>query len=133
MNTRNARGRIAATVLAVGAVGIGLGVAAPAAQAHGVERELSGTCSAGAVWDLNVEREHGLLDIDFEIEQATPGESWTVSFVRNGTLIGKRVAVADRRGEVEVDRNVRAVRGVNRIDVRATGANGQTCHGSIRI
>ena len=92
-----------------------------------------GTCSAGARWDLNLEREFGVIDIDFEIDAATPGEKWTVSITRNGSKVLKVSQVADAEGEIDVNHMVRDRAGSDRISVTATSASGQSCRGSLRI
>lgn len=107
-------------------------MAAPARPAE-IERETMGTCSAGARWDLNLEREHGVIDIDFEIDAATPGQKWTVSITRNGNRVLRVSQVADREGEIDVSHIVRDRAGTDRIAVSATSSAGQTCRGSLRI
>lgn len=35
-----------------------------------IERSAQGTCKSGAIWDLDVERDDGLLEIDFDVDLA---------------------------------------------------------------
>lgn len=131
------RKKIVAT-LAVGAAFATAGVLmVPAASASPspteVERETMGTCSAGARWDLNLEKEFGVIDIDFEIDAATPGERWTVVINRNESRVLRVSQVADVEGEVDVNKIIRDRSGSDRISVVATSASGQTCRGSLRI
>lgn len=129
------------TIIASIAAGATLAAAgilvAPAASAlprpAEVERETMGTCSAGARWDLSLEREFGVIDIDFEIDGATPGERWTVVIDRNGKRALRVSQAADVEGEVDVNHIVRDRAGTDRIAVTATSASGQTCRGSLRI
>jgi hypothetical protein len=126
-----------ATIAAGSALAIGGLLAAPAhaapARPTEVERETQGTCSAGARWDLNLEREFGVIDIGFEVDGATPGERWTVTIKRNGSQVLKVTRPADAEGEVDVDHIVRDRAGSDRFTVRATSADGQVCRGSLRI
>jgi len=129
------RKTIAATIAtgaALATAGI-LASPASAAPAREVERETMGSCSAGARWELNLEREYGVIDIDFEIDAATPGEKWTVSITKNGSTILNVSQTADREGEIDVSRIVRDQAGTDRFSVTATSASGQTCRGSLRI
>lgn len=112
--------------------GTTLAFAAPS-QAREIERESAGTCSAGARWELNLEREFGVIDIDFDIEGANPGEQWTIRFTKNGNGAGTRRVVAEPDGDVDASHIVRAARGTNRIGVKATSASGQTCSTTLRI
>jgi len=122
---------IAASVALIAA---GTVLAAPASAAPmDVERESSGTCSAGARWDFNLEREFGVVDIDFEIDGATAGQRWTVRFDKNDKRILKRSVTADNEGELDVSHLVRDSSGTDKFSVRATSASGQVCRASLRI
>lgn len=98
-----------------------------------IERETMGACSSGARWNLDLEKEYGVIDINFEIDATTPGEKWTIVVERNGSRVLRVSQVADLEGEVDVDHLVRDRAGTNRISVSATSAGGQTCRGSLRI
>lgn len=106
--------------------------ASPASAAE-VEREPSGTCSSGARWDFNVEREFGVVDIDFEIDGSPARQKWTVRIEKNGAKILRTSVVADNDGEVDVSHLVRDSAGVDRFSVRATSASGQVCRAALRI
>ena len=125
---------ITATGVALATVGL---LTAPAASAlprpAEVERETMGTCSGSARWSLDLEKEFGVIDINFEIDAATPGEKWNVVLERNGSRVLKVSQVADLEGEVDVNHMVRDRAGSDRISVAATSASGQTCRGSLRI
>lgn len=129
------RKTIVATIAAGALLAMAGILAAPASAAPAleVERETMGTCSAGARWDLNLEREYGVIDIDFEIDAATPGEKWTVSIARNGSKVLRVSQVADPEGEIDVSHIVRDRAGSDRFSVTATSASGQSCRGSLRI
>lgn len=131
------RKTITATIAAAAALATAGILAAPASAAPArpaqIERETMGTCSAGARWDLSLEREFGVIDIDFEIDAATPGEKWTVKITRNGSKVLRVSQVADAEGEIDVNHIVRDRAGRDRISVSATSASGQSCRGKLRI
>ncbi len=126
------------TAIAAGATLAATGLLAPPAAAAPrvpaeVERETTGTCSASARWDLNLEREFGVIDIGFEIDGATPGERWNVVVKRNGSQVLKVSRPADTEGEVDVDHIVRDRSGSDRFTVRAMSTDGQLCRATLRI
>ena len=123
-------GLIASTGLAAG---IAL-AAAPAAQAlPQVETGKSGMCSAGAWWELSLEREFGTLEVDMDIERARAGERWTFTLTHNGKAKKAVRMVADYEGDVDAQWFLRDRTGVDRITVKATSASGQTCVASGRL
>lgn len=114
-------------------VSLGL-VAAPAAQAlPALERDKSGTCSAGAWWELSLDREFGVLEVDFDIERARPGESWTFTIKHNGQARKAVRTVADYEGEADAQWFFRERAGRDKVAVVATSSSGQTCKATGRI
>ncbi len=126
--------KVVALIAAAGmAAGIAL-AAAPAAQAlPEVEMGNSGMCSAGARWELSLEREFRVLDIDMDIEGARAGESWTFTVTHSGKSKKAVRAVADYEGDVEAQWFLRDRAGIDQITVKATSASGQVCAASGRI
>ena len=124
-------------VALVASAGIAAGmalVAAPAAQAMpAFETGKTGSCSAGAWWDLSMEREFGYLEVDMDIERARPGERWTISLSHNGQAKKLVRAVADYEGDVDAQWILRDRAGTDRVTVKATSASGQTCVASGRL
>lgn len=114
-------------------VSLGL-VAAPAAQAlPAFERDKAGTCSAGAWWELSLDRESGILEVDFDVERARPGERWTFTIKHNGQT-GKAVrTVADYEGDADAQWFFRDRPGRDKVAVLATSSSGQTCKATGRI
>jgi hypothetical protein len=105
--------------------------AAPAAMAKGggggVTRQ--GSCSAAADWKLSVKPEDGRLQVEFEVEHAKPGSTWSVRMADNGTnfFTGSRTASNLRKFEVRKLTNNRA--GADKVTARATNmASGQVCN-----
>lgn len=125
----------AVALIAAGGVTAGLAlVAAPAAQAlPAFETQKTGTCTAGAWWDLSLEREYGSLEVDFDIERARAGERWTVTLTHNGTAKRSVRVITDYEGDADAQWILRDRAGTDRITVKATSASGQTCKTSGRI
>lgn len=125
----------AVALIAAGGVTAGLAlVAAPAAQAlPAFETQKTGTCTAGAWWDLSLEREYGSLEVDFDIERARAGERWTVTLTHNGTAKRSVRVITDYEGDADAQWILRDRAGTDRIVVKATSASGQTCKASGRI
>lgn len=119
---------VGVTALAVA----GFGFAAPA-QAIDIEREKSGSCSSGAWWDLDVEREYGVISVNFDVERGTVGERWTVRAFKNGSPLGTKRVKADYEGDVDVNFITRDGSGKDKIRVKAVSTSGQTCVASLRI
>ena len=137
--TRSGRpaGRLARLGVAVGALGIAAtaGLALPgSASAADVEREKHGSCSSSSRWDLNLEKEFGVIEIDVDVDTPKAGQAWIVRLKHNGVLFDKVSRVSDREGEIEVDRRRNNRPGEDRIKFRAVNqATGETCVGSLRI
>ncbi len=126
--------KVVAMIAAAGmAAGIAL-AAAPAAQAlPEVETGKSGMCSAGAWWEMSLEREFRVLDIDMDIEGARAGESWTFTVTHNGKSKKTVRTVADYEGDVDAQWMARDRKGTDRVVVKAKSASGQTCVASGRL
>lgn len=124
-----------AALITAGGVTAGIALlGAPAAHAlPAFEAEKTGTCSAGAWWDLSMEREYGSLEIDFDIERARAGERWTVTLTHNGTTKRAVRVVTDYQGDVDTQWILRDRPGTDRIVVKATSTSGQTCQALGRI
>ena len=125
----------AVALIAAGSFTAGLAlVAAPAAQAlPAFETQKTGTCTAGAWWDLSLGREYGSLEVDFDIERARAGERWTVTLTHNGTAKRSVRVITDYEGDADAQWILRDRAGTDRITVKATSASGQTCKASGRI
>lgn len=78
--SRRPAGMLAAVGLASGALVLG---AVPA----NADVERRGTCSAGSSWDVDIERERGVFDIDVEVQSQTSGENWQLVVTQNGKRV----------------------------------------------
>lgn len=133
--------RVLATL--TGAVtGAGLLIAAApagAADAGGIEVHKRGTCTMGSTWELDLEKEHGLIEVDFDAETRRASSTWKVKIKHKRVANGKKWVYRDRtvsdlKGEVEVDRDLRDRKGPDRIVVRIKDpATGEVCRGAARI
>lgn len=115
-------------------VGLVVGLVAWAVPAEAVERSDRGSCSAGARYELEVEREGSRLDISFSVDDATPRERWSVRITRDGEAVARLSRSTDADGEFSTDRfDRRAGAYSQRVVVQATSASGEVCRGSLRI
>ena len=111
---------------------IGSGILAAPAQA-GIERTAQGTCRSGAIWDLDVERDDGMLEIDFDVDRARPGEVYRVTVKVNNQRVWRTTKRTDSDGDVWFTRMVRDRQGPDRVQVRLKSPSGDVCRGTVRI
>ena len=124
--------RIGIAGLMVGA----LFAAAPAAMAKGgggVTRQ--GSCSGAADWKLSVKPEDGgKLQVEFEVEHAKPGSTWSVRLADNGTQFFNGSRTANNLRKFEVRRLTNNRSGADHVTARATNdANGQVCNAAATL
>jgi hypothetical protein len=134
---RRAAGRLARVAVAAAAVLVVGGAtlaAAPATTATEVERERSGSCTGTSRWELQLEREHGLIEVDLEVDSRRAGDTWIVRLKHDGVLFAKVSRVTDRDGEFEVDRVRNNHRGTDYFWFRAVNQrSGEVCTGRLSI
>lgn len=132
--------RTATTATVVASAGALLLAAAPTASAAiGVEREKVGTCTKGSTWKLELDKEHGWIDLDFDAETRSAGDRWNVT-VKHKRVTGKKTfttrsqSVTDHEGELEVDRNLKDRKGTDKVVVRVKSLKtGEVCRASLKI
>jgi hypothetical protein len=118
------------------AVGLALLVPfAPAAQASGNDGEIqrTGSCSGSADWKLDVKRDDGALEVEWEVDSNKVGQVWRVRIYDNGDRVAatRRTTLAPS-GSFEVERRIANRAGDDRIVARARHlATGQVCRGVI--
>jgi hypothetical protein len=104
------------------------------ADDDGPEVDRHGTCSMGARWELDVEKEGSYLNVDFEIKTATAGRDWRIVLKHDGNVFFNGVRATEHDGDVEVERRVNDHSGLDTIAARGTSVkNGQVCKGSLSI
>ncbi|MCC6223508.1 MAG: hypothetical protein IT201_08465 [Thermoleophilia bacterium] len=110
-------------------------VATPAALAgepHEIER--SGTCSAGSEWDLDVEREHGGIRVEFEVDQDRTGVRWDITLRQNGRVVFRAQRTTQPpSGSFELRQLLDDRPGRDRIVAVATRSSGERCRASVRL
>lgn len=101
------------TMAGVGAIAL-LGTTVPllgmsaASAKHDLEWEKTKRCSKGiAKLDVEIEKDGRWFEIDSEIERSRRGDVWNVRMYQNGKRFTNVKRKADRKGEVEVDRDRR--------------------------
>lgn len=94
------------------------------------ESQRSGTCDA-AVYQLSVEEDDGVLEVNFELTSSAPGEVWDVVVQQNNTLLLEGQRTTDEDAELDVDVPVRS-NGKNEFTVTATPEGGEACTAQLR-
>ncbi|WP_127480079.1 hypothetical protein [Nocardioides pantholopis] len=106
-------------------------VALSATPAQAADRNFR--CS-GARVDFDVERDDGRYEVAVDIDRASAGSRWRVTLRQNGKRFYHRVRVADREGDVEVDRNRPNTRGRDTFKLRVKRIGGApACRSTIRV
>ena len=106
------------------AVGIPVALAGPASA----DTEKRGTCSDGARYDYEVEKDDGRFEVSFEVDSNRAGERWRLRLAQDGTRYYSGVGTTDREGEVDVERDRSNTAGKDRFRATATNlSTGETC------
>ena len=107
------------------AAALGATTAQAASVTSGDDVRVTGSCSNASTSKLKVKRDHGRLQVEFEVDQNRNAVPWTVELRKDGKLVfqGRRVTAAPS-GSFRLERRVAGTRGV--IKARAT-RNGETC------
>ena len=126
--------RISAAAGTIGA----LVIAGAAPALANVERR--GMCSATSTWEADAEREGNFIEVDFEVDTATPDEEWTLVVRQNSKRIFSDTRPASRDFEdrlADVDWSVTArdtARAQDRFQLTATNqVTKERCESTIRI
>jgi len=131
---RRGKGRLAGlAATGIMAVVAMTALAAPAAAA-GVEREARGACSGTSRWKLELDKEHGFIEVDLDIDTTVSGRKWKVRMWHNERRFVKTVRTTDHEGEIDLDR-VRTDRsGTDTFRFRTIDkVNGEVCEGQLSI
>lgn len=134
--------RIAVPIIAgVAVFGIAGGAKAISANRDAAESETRGTCAMTS-YELSAEREDGGLEASFELESATPGETWNVVLKHNGNTLIAGERVTDEDAEVDLDAFIGKADGdhefavaftpVSSTPVSSTPADGKTCTATLK-
>jgi len=117
-----------------GLLAVGLLTMAPAAFAKGGGVKASGKCSASGVWKLKASTEdRGRLEVEFQVDNIKPGQTWDVMLSDNGTAFfsGTKTPARDA---FHVKKRPANQAGTDMINASATNqVTGETCMGSVSI
>ncbi|MFN8187614.1 MAG: hypothetical protein U0R69_11135 [Gaiellales bacterium] len=118
------------TLVALGAL-----VLAPAAYAgHGDEVEVRGTCSGRSTMELDVDREHGRLEVELEIDQNRSGVRWQIALRHNGVRFFRGTRTTrPPSGEIDLRRLTVDRPGRDTIRAWAKSPSGEVCTAVARI
>ena len=128
-------GRAIAVGLTIAGLGIGLlGAGATSASARDDDDDRvirTGSCSAGADWELKVKTDDGRLEVEGEIDSNVAGQRWRWTLRHNGSVSDRGVATTTpRSGSFEVERKVVDLAGTDTLVFRAV-RDGQVCRGVV--
>ena len=122
-----------ATLAAVAALGT-LGVAPAAYANHDDGVEVRGTCTGRSTVELDVDREHGRLEVELEVDQNRSGVRWQIVLRHNGVRFfrGTRTTRAPS-GEIDLRRLTADRPGRDTIRAWAKSPSGEVCTAVARI
>lgn len=137
MATTTSRGRLgrigllaSAGLMALTAMTV---VAVPAAAAE-VERQKHGSCSGSSRWELDLEKEHGRIEVEVDVDTRRVDRQWRVTIYHNGSLTTNVLRRTARDGDIDVNRTRSDRRGSDTFRFRAVDqVNGEVCRGSLSI
>lgn len=107
----------------------------PPALADGYDVERHGSCSGSSRWELDLDREHGRIEVDFEVKQGVVGDRWRVKLVHDGDVFFRdlRTTHGDD-GSFDVERRTNDAAGTDRFVGKAVNkSTGEVCRGTAAI
>lgn len=107
----------------------------PPALADGYDVERHGSCSGSSRWELDLDREHGRIEVDFEVKQGVVGDRWRVKLVHDGDVFFRdlRTSHGDD-GSFDVERRTNDAAGTDRFVGKAVNkSTGEVCRGTAAI
>jgi len=111
-----------------------MAVVAMPASARDVERHARGVCTGTSDWELELEKEHGRIEVNVEVDTRRVGRTWEVKVWHNGTRFASVLRRTDRDGDVELERVRPDRRGRDTFHFRAVDqVNGEVCRGTLSI
>jgi hypothetical protein len=123
------------------AFGLMFAIGGPAAARHGaddgvqgVEREKHGFCTGSSDWELELEKEHGRIEVKVDVDTRRIGRQWRVKLYHNGSLFTNVLRRTARDRDIELERIRSDRRGTDAFRFRAVDrVNGEVCTGSLSI
>jgi hypothetical protein len=91
----------------------------------------SGSCSGAAEWKVKLSRQHGGIEIEYEVDASRRGQQWRVALFHDGRRFARDVfTTAGLSGSFTVRRVQPNRAGADRLSARAVRlGDGQTCRG----
>lgn len=138
MSTTTHRSRLTAAAgatLAAVALTSMVGVA-PATAGDGVSTDVSasGFCSAGSLYDLEAENDGSRIEVSFDVDTSTSGQTWKIRLTNNGSAFFTGTRVTDDEGDWDVDRSTSNTSGTNTIKASTRNTQtGETCQATVRL
>ena len=109
-----------------------------AVPATAIETEKSGNCSAGSIWQADLELEYKVFDLGFEIDTKSADEKWNFTLSQNGKRVFKESRTAikdfdDSYAEVEWDLIRPDRKGSDTFTFRAVNqTSGEVCKATLK-
>ncbi|MCB1131122.1 MAG: hypothetical protein KDN05_08335 [Verrucomicrobiae bacterium] len=93
-----------------------------------------GRCPGGVKTKLKASPENGRVEVEYEIDQARPGDRWRVVIKSNGRTILRTVRKVNSAGNVEVRKLAANASGTETIRVRGKNLRtGHSCTLSLKV
>jgi hypothetical protein len=118
------------SALAIGAVATVVVVGAPLAfsAAASADTEKRGSCSSGARYDYEVEKDDGRFEVNFEVDSNRTNEQWRIQLWQDGKRYYSAVRTTDHEGEADAEQNRPNTRGKDHFKARAVSlSSGEVC------
>jgi hypothetical protein len=127
--------RLARTFLIVGITVLTPMMLIPVASAGANDVERHGSCSGSSRWELDLESEHGRIQVDIEVDQGVAGDRWRVKLAHNGNVFFRDVRTTHGDdGSFDVERYTRDAAGTDRYVGKAVNkSTGESCRGTAAI
>ena len=99
-------------------------IVVPPAAAEDVDVERHGSCSDAGRWELDLDREHGRIEVDYGVDTNVSGETWRVRLRHDGSVFfrGVRETHGDD-GSFEIERHVNDRGGTDRFVARSANTS----------
>ena len=106
-----------------------------AAVAGTSDVERRGSCSGSSHWELDLVRDRGRIEVDFEVTQHVIGDRWRVRLLHDGDVFFRDVRTTHGDdGSFDVERRTNDAAGTDRFAARAVNTStGEVCRGTATI
>ncbi len=117
------------------ALGLVVGLAAPASASGGGATRVNDTCTGSSLWKLKSKSRDGNLEVEFEVDSNKNGQVWSVRLDQNGaTVFSGNRTTQPPSGSFGVSRVLPDTVGADRPVAVATNArSGERCRGVLTV